>query len=535
MIAASAFLSFAAAAPVQDGSHSGSLEARQAPSCSIGTQVGNLAVYDSSCWNTLNIMPYLTNWKATTPTCTDAENSSGQTLSCCGTSEPWSTCFLRLATKQANAYDCTSLTPTGSGPICSLGTNPNGGQAFALDSGLDPTIASQVNYIVLNLVIINDFFASYYTTLQDVVSNEGQILSSSLSQSASTKLDVMNVEVAIQNAMTALTLGLAFPKVSTPRISYISSDGTTTTTKAGRAKRDPQNPDTGTSSSSAPAGNVTILAGSICNKSWLASYYQNGRHHRRQQASPCANGTHIESDPVVSVSSPTALDPSSPPVVIFNQALQQSPNVASAMWPSARNPATDTVSNLTGARLGDSASFAPILTAGLQLIMNDVGTFIAFAGNGLFSVPLPSAGEPSAFSSGYTGALDTYVLSVILANNSISANPGSIVAANPCASGPLCTSSYWSPVTGRQYSFTGSKTYSLISEALANTEVDLPVLFDGAYNCTFEGRAGGSVVNLKADGSLDMACLSVLPIYVGRGGCPDGAVWVNGKCPFGWS
>ena len=64
-------------------------------------------------------------------------------------------------------------------------------------------------------------------------------------------------------------------------------------------------------------------------------------------------------------------------------------------------------------------------------------------------------------------------------------------------------------------------------------EVDLPVLFDGAYNCTFAGRAGGSVVSLNADSSLNMACLSVLPMYRGKGACPDGAVWVDGKCPFG--
>ena len=157
---ASALLSFAAAAPVQDRGPSRSLESRQAPSCNIGTQVDNLAAYDSSCWNTLDIMPYLTNWKATTPTCTNAENSAGQTLSCCGASEPWSTCFLRLATRQSNIYDCTQLPPAMSGAICSLGANR--GQAFALQ-GLDPTIASQVNYVVLNIIMINNFFGSYYT------------------------------------------------------------------------------------------------------------------------------------------------------------------------------------------------------------------------------------------------------------------------------------------------------------------------------------------------------------------------------------
>ncbi len=73
----------------------------------------------------------------------------------------------------------------------------------------------------------------------------------------------------------------------------------------------------------------------------------------------------------------------------------------------------------------------------------------------------------------------------------------------------------------------------MLNQAVAMMEVDLPVLFDGAYNCTLAGRAGGSVVSLNADSSLNMACLSVLPMYVNKGRCPAGAVWVGGKCPFG--
>ena len=157
IVATSVFLSFAAAAPVQDVIRSGPLKARQAPSCNIGTQINDLTAYDASCWNTLDIMPYLTNWKATTPTCSA---TAGSTLSCCTASEPWSTCFLRLATKRLSVYDCTQLEPTGSQTICSFGTN--GGITFALDSGLDPTIASQVNYVVLNIIMINNFFAMYY-------------------------------------------------------------------------------------------------------------------------------------------------------------------------------------------------------------------------------------------------------------------------------------------------------------------------------------------------------------------------------------
>ena len=149
IVAALALLPLAAAAPVQGGIHSESLEARQAPNCNIGTRI-NSAAYDSLCWNTLNIMPYLTNWKTATPTCTDADNSAGNTVGCCVASEPWSTCFLRLATRKANAYDCTQIGTTS----CSF--------PASLDPALDPTIASQVNYIVLNIMMINNFLAGYY-------------------------------------------------------------------------------------------------------------------------------------------------------------------------------------------------------------------------------------------------------------------------------------------------------------------------------------------------------------------------------------
>ena len=60
----------------------------------------------------------------------------------------------------------------------------------------------------------------------------------------------------------------------------------------------------------------------------------------------------------------------------------------------------------------------------------------------------------------------------------------------------------------------------------------MPALFDGAYNCTYAGQAGGSVASLNADNSLNMACMSVLPMYI-DGDCPAGAVYVGGKCPFG--
>lgn len=90
---------------------------------------------------------------------------------------------------------------------------------------------------------------------------------------------------------------------------------------------------------------------------------------------------------------------------------------------------------------------------------------------------------------------------------------------------------------------------ALVSTSLGNsatvdsTVVDMPTLFDGAYNCTAQGRAGGSVVNVNAGGgsgeggtgTLDMSCLSRLPIYLPcKTACPT-SVLVDGKCPFGFT
>ena len=309
-----------------------------------------------------------------------------------------------------------------------------------------------------------------------------------------------------------------------------SNDGTTVTTSSA-SKRDPQDSNTGTSTGSAPQSSVSITT-SGCGYSWLASYYQNHRHHRRQQTPDnCPNNTAEANPNAVGIAT---LSPDSPPVVIFNQALKQSPNVAETMWPAPPNSATETVANLANGALQNKAVMAPIVSA-LQLLMSDIGTFIAFAGDGIFSTPFSQDDEPLGYKSGYTGALDTYILSEMLAGKSMSATSGQIVATNPCSTGnALCDKYYWSPVTQRQYTFSDSSMLTLINQVQGSLEVDLPTLFDGAYNCTFAGQAGGSVVSLQGDSSLNVACLSVLPIYI-QGDCPEGATQVSGKCPFGSS
>lgn len=100
---------------------------------------------------------------------------------------------------------------------------------------------------------------------------------------------------------------------------------------------------------------------------------------------------------------------------------------------------------------------------------------------------------------------------------------------------------YWSSITQRKYqvSFAGTfagnnatDPYAALMLYEKSQGLYLPVLFDGAYDCTLEGKSGGAsvVVNVNADGMLGLSCLSVLPIYLPE---TQGAVLRDGKCPFG--
>lgn len=58
-------------------------------------------------------------------------------------------------------------------------------------------------------------------------------------------------------------------------------------------------------------------------------------------------------------------------------------------------------------------------------------------------------------------------------------------------------------------------------------------LFDWAFQCTYKGRAGGLPVAVGADGSVDVSCVSILPMLLAEGSpCPEGAKLDGEKCPF---
>ena len=185
--------------------------------------------------------------------------------------------------------------------------------------------------------------------------------------------------------------------------------------------------------------------------------------------------------------------------------------------------------------------------------MSDLPTFVAFAANGLFS------GSSASYSNAFNQDTDSVPLSaaasVYSGSNILSANgwyaaPGAVEPLGPSGCTALGTGGYFcgilnegttyqSAVSGRFYSLRHKDSRATIAGIDLLKQLDagmanVPVLFDGAYNCTYEGKAG-NLLGVHVDGTLDVACMSALPMYLDKDWvCPAGAVYVGGKCPFGF-
>ena len=93
------------------------------------------AILSESCWNTLKLSQWLTDWNQTVKRCVAQEGGSG--VDCCATDEPWTTCFLRIG-GGISGSDCTQITNRD----CFLPQNVN----------QSATTAPQVRYIISNIV-----------------------------------------------------------------------------------------------------------------------------------------------------------------------------------------------------------------------------------------------------------------------------------------------------------------------------------------------------------------------------------------------
>ncbi|KAL8806434.1 MAG: hypothetical protein Q9182_001349 [Xanthomendoza sp. 2 TL-2023] len=238
---------------------------------------------------------------------------------------------------------------------------------------------------------------------------------------------------------------------------------------------------------------------------------------------------------------------------IWTDSLLAAPNVARAIWPAG--DLNQQQLNLNDRTLATRSNIDAQLSRGLQLLMSDLDTFLAFAANGRFTtanIPTVPSSEPAA---DLTLGRNTFLTSKLMERAGFYAIPGPIVVDEPTflAKNPSCrdatatnticaaaanTFVYRSPTTHRTYELKNKATPQMQMQISALVEhlndgawADREVLFDGNFNCTSGGQAGREIVGGKVD---VVGCLSQLPMYLDCGGeCPAGAVLVGGKCPFG--
>ena len=228
--------------------------------------------------------------------------------------------------------------------------------------------------------------------------------------------------------------------------------------------------------------------------------------------------------------------------------VQQAPSFTKALWPSGTEDSkTIQVGELNDLLGNATTQMSEMMNNGLMLLMSDMPTFVAFAESGRFSgsesLSLP---EKTA---GLDYGLTTYMLSEAMAKNGWTIGlfgplkredvPIDFMCTysdnNVCTAYGLAT--FWSKDTGRVYHLNGlgsdGKTpLQVTKDIVAQGWASLEVLFDGAYNCTAEGKAGSAAINFNWDGTLDIACVSQVPVNIGCGSpCP--VAWINGACPFG--
>ncbi|KAL8806964.1 MAG: hypothetical protein Q9182_000945 [Xanthomendoza sp. 2 TL-2023] len=247
----------------------------------------------------------------------------------------------------------------------------------------------------------------------------------------------------------------------------------------------------------------------------------------------------------------------------FIIASQQAPNVGRALWPSGTDRSQSIQSADLHLKLGNiSGELGYMMDGGVRLLMTDPNTFVNYADNGRYSGPnVTDTGENSSLTipSGtdtVAYALKTFLVSTSLWQNkwystfwlgpfytqeSVSKSFGrcqfddSGLCVLPTDSDMAI---YWSPYTYRVYKLAcegpknALKPREMVRNILDYGWAPLSFLFDGGFNCTAEGRAGSTAVNFNYDGTLDLACVSQLPMYTLCGSiCP--VTQTNGSCFFG--
>ena len=168
-----------------------------------------------------------------------------------------------------------------------------------------------------------------------------------------------------------------------------------------------------------------------------------------------------------------------------------------------------------------------LLEGALHLVMSNISTFIDFTSEGRFTSSDLYPEIPWDLGFDMATGVHTFVLSKLMQSDTYYAIPMEVVNRTTFESMTAANKDkyyYWSPSTHRLYELRNKgrahiDSFTLGGHIMNDRWADAQLLFDGNYNCTAAGYAGGAIVNEKPNNEgLDISCVSQLPMvsYVSK-------------------
>ncbi|KAG8534299.1 uncharacterized protein KY384_001143 [Bacidia gigantensis] len=221
--------------------------------------------------------------------------------------------------------------------------------------------------------------------------------------------------------------------------------------------------------------------------------------------------------------------------------LQQAPPTAKSLWPSGTDSSQTYQIGQLKTVLSDALNQEKQrISDTVHKIMGDLDLFLSFSQQGQWVTN--ETYDLSDKATNLDMALKTLLTSQVLAKNGWYAFPMDVLApkytsldalravstgAYGCkqwADNGICTGDtglnfvqWWSPTTHRMFQLDQNKNpdqqsdpnpTTLLNEIASNKWADLELLFDGSFNCTWEGRARGDpTVDFGSDGKLEFGCI----------------------------
>ncbi len=239
----------------------------------------------------------------------------------------------------------------------------------------------------------------------------------------------------------------------------------------------------------------------------------------------------------------------------FIISMQQTPGFAKALYPSGTDDSKTVQIGQLSTDLGTTVdTLSHMINNAVTLLMSDLPTFVQFAQSGKYS-GMTSFSIPNE-TVGLDIALKTYLSSMAMGGNGWWADAfvgpylrtddrfkNCVFNDNNICVDSIDNAMYLSPDTGRLYmllhggSGFADRTPNQLAQDLVNNQwAPLNVLFDGAFNCTAKGKAGTTDIQFTFNGTLDISCISQLPLYQGCAAALEYTVcpspFKNGSCPF---